>query len=272
MKDIQIDVQEIYNMDEKAYSDFLSDIDQSLNPRSPEVMYDKFASFEINKDSVILDAGCRDARHLIELAKKYDCRLEGIDIVESNIIAGSDSIRSNKLEERIRIGIGDIHSLTYENESIDYIWCRDVMTHLDDLGKAFKSLYRVLKGKGKIVIFHVTATELLTSDEADSICKPLATIKKNLDCTYFETVFKEAGLKCIEKDIIGTEWRESYEEAGRNLSSKQLMRIAKLMRNKKEFIDKHGEKNYAVELANCHWGVYQMLGKLSPVIYVLEKE
>ena len=30
-----------------------------------------------------------------------------------------------------------------------------------------------------------------------------------------------------------------------------------------------GDDDYAIELANCLWGVYQMIGKLSPAIYVL---
>ena len=33
-----------------------------------------------------------------------------------------------------------------------------------------------------------------------------------------------------------------------------------------------GRVNYEVELADCHWGVYQMLGKLLPTLYILAKQ
>ena len=36
-----------------------------------------------------------------------------------------------------------------------------------------------------------------------------------------------------------------------------------------EFVAEFGAKDYACELANCHYGVYQMLGKLSAVVYSL---
>ena len=32
-----------------------------------------------------------------------------------------------------------------------------------------------------------------------------------------------------------------------------------------------GRTDYEVELANCDWGVYQMLGKLCPICYILRK-
>jgi len=32
-----------------------------------------------------------------------------------------------------------------------------------------------------------------------------------------------------------------------------------------------GRTLYEVELANCYWGVYQMLGKLCPISYTLRR-
>ena len=36
-------------------------------------------------------------------------------------------------------------------------------------------------------------------------------------------------------------------------------------------IAEHGRDTYECELANCHWGVYQMLEKLCPMMYVLAR-
>ena len=43
-----------------------------------------------------------------------------------------------------------------------------------------------------------------------------------------------------------------------------------MRRNREQLIADYGEQDWASEMANCHWGVYQMLGKLSPVVYTLE--
>jgi hypothetical protein len=44
---------------------------------------------------------------------------------------------------------------------------------------------------------------------------------------------------------------------------------ARLLREPERFKAKLGEAAYAGELGNGLWGIYQMIGKLSPVIYVL---
>jgi hypothetical protein len=38
-----------------------------------------------------------------------------------------------------------------------------------------------------------------------------------------------------------------------------------------QLVEKYGEKTVARELANCHWGVYQVLGKLSPIVNALAR-
>lgn len=54
-------------------------------------------------------------------------------------------------------------------------------------------------------------------------------------------------------------------------TSEQLLRIARIHRNRAELLRRIGEKDYNVEMADCLWGVYQMLGKLCPTVYVVEK-
>ena len=85
-----------------------------------------------------------------------------------------------------------------------------------------------------------------------------------------EKAFTDAGFSIIEADVLSSEWREYGEETESKITSKQLLRIARLRRNRERYIAEFGEKDYACELANCHYGVYQMLGKLSPIIYSLE--
>jgi len=271
MKKLKIGVQEMYSSEDDSYDQFLEKIDQSLKPRPPGLMYDKFQAFKPTSESYILDAGCRDARHMCILAEKYEGHYEGIDIVQSNIDDALKEIAEMKLQDRINVQLGDLQELPYKDNQFDIIWCRDVLGHMDDLKKTFESFYRVLKPKGKVMIFLVTTTDLITSEEAEFICDNLATFRENIDPTYFEQAFESAGFKCIEKDVISSEWREAAEEDDRKISSKQILRIAKLIRNKDNYIDMFGETDYYVELANCHYGVYQMLGKLCPIIYTLEK-
>ena len=171
--------------------------------------------------------------------------------------------------QSVQVSQGDIHQLPFEAAMFDYIWCRDVLGHMRDLRLAFQSCTRVLKPNGKMLIFEMFETDLLTDEEADNLWPPTATVRDNVSRPYFDEALSAAGFSVIEADELGSEWREYGEETDSKFTSKQLLRIARMRRNREQLIATYGEKDYASEMANCHWGVYQMLGKLSPAIYTL---
>ena len=72
-------------------------------------------------------------------------------------------------------------------------------------------------------------------------------------------------------DVIGSEWREAWEEDGSRRTSGQLLHAARLLRAADDLRADLGETSYRIELANALWGVCQMIGKLEPRIYVLRK-
>ncbi|MCP4582737.1 MAG: methyltransferase domain-containing protein [candidate division Zixibacteria bacterium] len=269
MKPVKLTIEEMYAGSHKSYEAFLDILDQSLNPRSPDTLYDKFNDLDPTSDSIVLDTGCRHAVQACELHRRFGCRVEGIDFVESNIREAQQNIKDKELTHAIEVIQGDIHDMPYPESRFDFIWCRDVLGHMQDLQQAFKSCARVLKANGKMLIFEVFATDLLTEEEAKHLWTPAATMPENMSREFFERAFTEAGFSIIEADVFSSEWREYGEETESKITSKQLLRIARLRRNRERYIAEFGEKDYACELANCHYGVYQMLGKLSPVVYSL---
>jgi hypothetical protein len=50
------------------------------------------------------------------------------------------------------------------------------------------------------------------------------------------------------------------------------MRLARMMHARARFVAELGETNYEVTEALYHWVVYQLIGKLGSVVYVLGKE
>lgn len=269
MEPVVVSLEEMYDGSHESYEAFLATLDESLHPRSPDVLYEKLINLGPTAKSIILDAGCRHAVQACEIHRRIGCRVEGIDFVESNIKEAQENIEKNGLTHAVQVAQGDIHVMPFPDNSFDFIWCRDVLGHMEDLQQAFRSFARVLKPGGRMVLFVVFATNLLSDEEAQHLWTPLATKPENMSRTYFEDAFAAAGFTVEEADEIGSEWREYREESESQMTSKQLLRIARLRRHRERYIAEFGEKDYACELANCHYGVYQMLGKLSPVIYTL---
>ena len=269
MQPIELTIEEMYDINYEGYEALMAVMDQSLNPRSPDVLYEKFDALGPTHESLVLDAGCRNAAQACELHRRFGCYVEGIDLVGSNVKAAQKYIKDQELTDAVKVRQGDIHEMPYPENSFDFIWCRDVLGHMQDLQQAFTSCARVLKPNGKMLIFEMFATDLLTDEEAQHLWLPLASNPENASRAYFEQAFTAAGFSIIEADVISSEWREYGEETDSKRTSQQLLRIARLRRHREQFIAKLGAKDYAVELANAHYGVYQMLGKLCPIIYSL---
>jgi ubiquinone/menaquinone biosynthesis C-methylase UbiE len=267
----QLSVEEVYQIGEN--DDVAAEVilNRSLHPRASTMLYDRMGELGLGAAHSFLDIGCRDARHTCELAQRFGASALGIDPVDNHIRSAQQLIVERSLEERVTVLRGRVESIPSPPQKFDYIWCRDVLSHVPNLRTAFLECLRVLKPGGFMLIYQTFATDLLEPPEAARLYPPLAVVPTNMSAAYVEEVSRRAGFQLVQKDLIGSEWREAWEEDGTRTTSTQLLRIARLRRRRDEYIAALGHTFYEVELANCYWGVYQMLGKLCPISYTFQK-
>ena len=246
-------------------------LQRSLQPRPATMLYDKIGALGLTSHHHLLDLGCRDAAHTCVLVKRYGCRALGVDPVAYNLVLAEKLIAEQGLSGQLRVAHGHAAAIPAADGTFDYIWCRDVLAHVPDLPAALRDCFRVLQPGGAMLIYLTLATELLEPNEAARLYGPLAMVPSNMEAANVEAAALAAGFTIVEHDRIDSEWREWWEENGDPRTSTQLLALARLRRDRDRLRAELGEVNYAVELANCQWGVYQMLGKLCPQIYVLRK-
>ena len=268
----RLSAEEAFEQPDMSDDEFYSIVDRSLNPRSPDVLYDKLGALLYGVDEArVLDAGCRDATHMCGIADRFDALVWGIDLVESNVELARKNIADSGLSERVSVARGDIQSLTFEDEAFDVVWCRDMLPLVPDLRRAFSECARVLRTGGHMLIFTNFATDLMEPSEAERIYGPLGVRANNLSDGYFEAAALDSGFRIVECERIDGEWREWREEEGDGHTSRQMLRIARMLRNRDSLVGRVGRKDYEIELADCYWGVYHLIGKLSGAIYILRK-
>ena len=268
----RLSAEEAFEKPEMSDDEFYSIVDSSLHPRSPDVLYDKLGTVIGGMtEARVLDAGCRDATHMCGIAERFDTQVWGIDIIEHNVELAVEKIADAGLSERVRVARGDIQSLEFADGSFDAVWCRDMLTLVPDLRRAFSECARVLKAGGHMLIFTNFATDLMEPWEAERMCGPFGACVDNLSQGYFEAAFLDSGFQVLEYERIDSEWREWREESGDRQTSRQMLRIARMLRNRDSLIARVGRKDYEIELADCYWGVYHMIGKMSGAIYMLQK-
>lgn len=267
----RLSIEEIYSdsaLDDAAIAAILA---QSLQPRSATMLYAKMGELGLKAENALLDIGCRDARHTCELVSRFGSTALGIDPVDDHLRRARQQIAERKLHARVSVTKGTIEAIPSQAKQFDYIWCRDVLNHVPDLRLGLREACRVLRPGGWMLVYQTFATDLLEPPEAVRLYPPLAVVPANMSYAYFEEVSRRAGFQVVEKDVIGSEWREAWEEDGAHTTSTQLLTLARLRRKREMYIAALGRINYEVELANCYWGVYQMLGKLCPICYILRK-
>jgi SAM-dependent methyltransferase len=251
-------------------------LDSSLAPRAPEMLFDLAANLGLDSGAVVLDLGCREGWHAIELSRRHGVSVVGIDAVQRHIDNGCRAIAKLAEQEpdvagRVRLEHAFAERIPLDDASIDLIWCRDVLVHIEDLDLAMTECHRVLRPGARMLIFQMFATEWLDPREASRLWPPAGVQARNTDPEHVEGVFDTTGFSIDGMEEITSEWREWSEEAGEARSSRQLLHAARLIRAPERYIARYGDGLYGVMLSDCLWGVYQMIGKLSPRVYILRK-
>ncbi|MEO1058418.1 MAG: class I SAM-dependent methyltransferase [Actinomycetota bacterium] len=247
--------------------DVYDKLDRSLDPAGPDELID-LAGTLVDPGSIVLDAGCRDGAHLIELVRRYSVRGIGVEPVPLQVRRARAAVDAAGLADRITIHQAGMQSMPIGTDSIDMVWCRDVFEQVDDPAAALAGLVRVLKSGGPLLLYTTVVTDRLRDDERALLDGHMGNIDRNLDRSWLEEQFVAAGLSIESVRSIGTEWREYSEERHQTVST-ALLRLARLRRRSSEIVNDHGADIYRHIEANLHWELFQFLGKLDPLIYIL---
>ena len=219
---------------------------ESLDPRGRDSLFELFASLGPKPGQLVVDIGARDGRHLKRLVEEHGLQGVGLDPVprDPSVLEAS------------------IEAMPLDDASADWIWCRDMLVHAD-VERGLGECARVLKPGGRMVAYVTLATDLLEPGEATRLADALGL--SNLDGSRIEAAAAAAGLALDRKIEVGSEWRERMIEDGEWDANDALLRISRLRRR--------GETSSeaASYTADKLWGVYQLIGKLCPTIYVWER-
>jgi SAM-dependent methyltransferase len=239
-------------------------------PRSPDVLLAKLAALGVGTGDSVIDLGCGHGQYAQQIASVTGCNVVALDLSPQNVVETRAAIGEAEVA-RIHVARAVAEALPLRGGSAGFIWCRDMLYHVD-LPRTLRECAAVLPHGGHMVVYQTFATELLEPSEAQRLYASSAIVAENMDPAYFEACVLAAGFTIVERDVIGSEWREMWEgEGGSRNTSAKLLRAARLLRGGELVRQLLGEKAYAVAVADQLWGVYQMIGKLCPTAYVLRR-
>jgi SAM-dependent methyltransferase len=222
---------------------------RSLHPRGLDSLYETLGALGPKQGELLVDVGARDGKHARELAARYGVRTVALD----------------PMPQHPDVVEGSAEALPFDDGSVDWIWCRDVLVHVE-VRPALAEFVRVLRPGGAAVVYVTLPTERLEPREAAELKHMCALSGVTVD--ELERAAREAGLTQHSVDRIGTEWRESMIENGTWDAAADLLELARAERRRDELTATYGEAALAALRGGALWGIYQMLGKLCPTVYV----
>lgn len=93
----------------------------------------------------LIDIGCGVGGPARYFAQRFGCRVDGIDITEPFVIAANHLSELTGLSGRVRVRLGDGHSLPYPDQAFDGGYSQHVTLNVADRDRFFGEAFRVLR-------------------------------------------------------------------------------------------------------------------------------
>jgi SAM-dependent methyltransferase len=172
---------------------FRAALDESLRPRSPELLYELVERLGLPEGSLVVDVGCGDGTHSYRLAERFGFSVVGIDPMQAPTAA-----------RRVGFLRGAAEALPVEDESADLVWCRDVLVHVAELEQTYAEFRRVLRDGGHALVYQMFATDRLEPREAERLWRALGVVAASMDPARTDAAIVAAGLQVEERIDLGT--------------------------------------------------------------------
>ncbi len=129
---------------------------------------------QCNSGDLVLDAGCGVGGTAFYIAKKYNCRVIGLNISQRQIeIAKSQAIKLG-LSSQVSFQYADCcHQLSFPDNSIDAIINIESACHYNDINSFLKECYRVLKPSKCLAAVDWMTKNNISSFEYTTYIKPV---------------------------------------------------------------------------------------------------
>jgi SAM-dependent methyltransferase len=244
---------------------------QSLGPRSPEMLLEAPGWLGLGAGQLVLDAGCRDASHAAALTRRYGCRAVGVDLVLAGVPKGGAWDAGPAAAGRVSLVQGDLQALPVADGAVDLVWCRDTLSCLPDCARALAEFARVLRPGGGLVLYAVFATDRLEPADRALVVEGLANSAASMHQPTVEMAIAAAGFEVVRRERIGSEWSEHWLEHDPGYLTQDLLEVARLTRHRDRLEAALGPRWYRRTLAFDLWRLQIVLGRLVPVLYALAR-
>ena len=172
----------------------------------------------IRKLDHVLDVGSGVGGPAIFLAKKYGCKVTGLNSSEKQIETARKLTHERGLEHLVNYVEGDAQKMPFPSESFSCLWTFNMFYHIQDKQKAMEEFYRVLQQDGRLAFDDWMITKKATSEDIKRLkwnwsSPPWATNEELIDLIYSSsfTLQKWEDYSHVGKGVMAKYFSEVFE-------------------------------------------------------------
>lgn len=135
---------------EQTFFDFAAEVGLTKHIGELEATEALLKLCHISKGKYVLDVGCGVGVSPVFIAKKYGCRMVGVDISEGMVERSKERAKRERLTDRIEFLVADAQNLPFDDNSFDVVITESVTAFPEDKQKAVNEYVRVTKPGGYV--------------------------------------------------------------------------------------------------------------------------
>lgn len=212
---------------------------------------------KIKSSSSVLDIGCGNGAVDIYLAKKFGCKIIGIDLSGVRISNALKNLENESVEikNKTRFKKASATNLPFKDEEFSHVFIQATIYHVHDKIKALKEVCRVLKGGGMFVIDDLTKPKKEISRESQKHVYDRLLYDTDFSFESYKETLKDLGFTILYSEDISPHLKRSYEELIKILKEKIKERTS-FEEKYKKLITSYEFMIKAVDKKELGWGLF----------------
>src|SRR5512139_985448 len=117
----------------------------------------------------VLNVGCGIGVGSVYIAKKYGCRVVGVDISDKMIEWSRLRAKEEKVEDKVEFRVADVLDLPFEADRFDAVIVESMLAFVEDKPRAIRELVRVTRPGGYVGLNETFWTEEPAPEMVDRV-------------------------------------------------------------------------------------------------------
>jgi SAM-dependent methyltransferase len=195
-----------------------------LHPGGLAATQDLAERCKLSPEMTILDAGCGSGSSTIFLARRFGCRVVGMDTDLTLLRKANEAARKAKLLDRVAFRLGDLHEIPFDDDSFDGAIAQAVLIFTDKR-RAVEQISRTLHRGGFLGSVELTWRRVPSKETLSRVRATLCSVAANAEGPEgWMKVLRDSGLTPVEAEMRDVDF--SFRGMLANEGAVRAVRIA----------------------------------------------